>query len=112
MKKLGGVSRRALFDREEHNAFLALPQDACRERVEAGNGERGLPRAARRCMAAKTGEQWNACLAWLDRARQVDPEGEADPDVKELRARADNALFGKAPRREQPLRHPDGPQNP
>jgi DNA-directed RNA polymerase specialized sigma24 family protein len=68
--------------------------------------------AFRRCVAAKTGEQWNACLAWLDRARQVDPEGEADPDVKELRARADNALDGKAPRREQPLRHPDGPQNP
>jgi hypothetical protein len=28
MKKLGGVSRRALFDRVERNALLALPQDA------------------------------------------------------------------------------------
>ena len=37
--------------------------------------------------------QWESCLRRLDRARALDPDGDRDPRVQELRARADNGLL-------------------
>lgn len=49
--------------------------------------------AAPKTSAVKTAlEDWETCQKLLDRAAQVDPDGESRPDVKALRKRAANAL--------------------
>src|ERR1019366_7931562 len=46
-----------------------------------------------RARGAGSGGQWESCLRRLDRARALDPDGDRDPRVQELRARADNGLL-------------------
>jgi hypothetical protein len=49
--------------------------------------------AARACAA----KDWQACQDHLDTARQLDPDGERDLGVRELRAKATAGLNGKGP---------------
>jgi DNA-directed RNA polymerase specialized sigma24 family protein len=51
--------------------------------------------AARLCNSGKTWQEFEACRAWLNRARDVDPEGETTPEVQALRAKIDDGLEGK-----------------